>query len=159
MGNEVSLAFLVIPTLWCRGYLLTACNATPPATLHRLQRCTACNAAPPAKLHRLQNGRRSVEIGHLRLFFYSIIPSMRTSKIKNGRQGAPKWPTGSGKGSSPRFLGATVNYCLISFGSDYSFYEKSRRWRKKRTLVCDTLTKIGHFRATVGQYSELTHPS
>ena len=26
---------------------------------------------------------------------------MRTSKIQNGRQGAPKWPTGSGKGPTP----------------------------------------------------------
>ena len=25
-------------------------------------------------------------------------------KIQNGRQGAPKWPTGSGKGSTPRFF-------------------------------------------------------
>ena len=26
----------------------------------------------------------------------------KTSKIKNGRQGAPKWPTGPGKGCNPR---------------------------------------------------------
>ena len=32
-------------------------------------------------------------------------------KIENGRQGAPKWPTGSGKVSTPRFLGASVNFC------------------------------------------------
>ena len=31
---------------------------------------------------------------------------MRTSKIQNGYQQAPKWVTGSGKGSNPRFLGA-----------------------------------------------------
>ena len=29
---------------------------------------------------------------------------MRTSKINTGRQGAQKWPTGSGKGSTPMFL-------------------------------------------------------
>ena len=29
---------------------------------------------------------------------------MKTSKIQNGRQGAPKWPTGSGKGSNPGFF-------------------------------------------------------
>ena len=46
----------------------------------------------------------------LNKFFDSIIPPMRTSKIQNGRQGAPKWPTGSGKGSNPRFLGAPVNF-------------------------------------------------
>ena len=28
---------------------------------------------------------------------------------------APKWPTGSGKGSNPRLLGAPVNFCKISF--------------------------------------------
>ena len=47
----------------------------------------------------------------LNKFFDSIILSMRTSKIQNGRQGAPKWPTGSGKGSTPKFLGAPVNFC------------------------------------------------
>ena len=42
---------------------------------------------------------------------------MRTSKIQNGRQGAPKWPTWSGKLLNPRFW------------SKHSFYEKSR-WRR-----------------------------
>ena len=37
-------------------------------------------------------------------------PSMRTTKIQNGRQGAPKWPTGSGKRCTRRFLGAPVNF-------------------------------------------------
>ena len=40
---------------------------------------------------------------------------MRTSKIQNGPQGAPKKPTGSGKGYTPKFLGAPVNFCKISF--------------------------------------------
>ena len=31
-------------------------------------------------------------------------------KIKNGRQGAPKWHTGSGKVSTPRFLGVLSNF-------------------------------------------------
>ena len=31
-------------------------------------------------------------------------------KIKNGHQGAAKWPTGSGKRSNPRFLGAPVKF-------------------------------------------------
>ena len=38
---------------------------------------------------------------------------MRTSKIQNGRQGAPKWLTGSEKGSTPRFLGAPVNFRFL----------------------------------------------
>ena len=36
------------------------------------------------------------------------------SKI-NGRQGATKWPTGSGKGSNPRILAALINMRLIIF--------------------------------------------
>ena len=36
-------------------------------------------------------------------------------KIENDRQGAPKWPTGSGKVPTPRFLGAPANFCYISF--------------------------------------------
>ena len=40
--------------------------------------------------------------------FDLITPSMRPSKILNSRQGAPKWPTGSAKGSNSRFLGAPV---------------------------------------------------
>ena len=31
-------------------------------------------------------------------------------KIQNGCQGAPKWPTGSGKVSTPRFLGVLSNF-------------------------------------------------
>ena len=31
-------------------------------------------------------------------------------KIQNGRQGAPKWLTGSGKVSTPRFLGVLSNF-------------------------------------------------
>ena len=56
---------------------------------HRLQHCTACNTFPPA--------------------------SIRTSKIQNGHQGAPEWPTGSGKGCTPRFSGTPVNFCKVSF--------------------------------------------
>ena len=33
-----------------------------------------------------------------------------TCKIQNGCQGAPKWPTGSGKASTPRFLGTLTNF-------------------------------------------------
>ena len=36
-------------------------------------------------------------------------------KIQNGRQGAPKWPTGSGKGSNSRLLAISSNFRLISF--------------------------------------------
>ena len=32
-------------------------------------------------------------------------------KIQNGRQRAPKWPTGSGKVPTPRFLGPPANFC------------------------------------------------
>ena len=32
-------------------------------------------------------------------------------KIQNGRQGAPKWPTGSEKVSTPRFWGILSNFC------------------------------------------------
>ena len=32
-------------------------------------------------------------------------------KIQNGHYEAPKWPTGSGKVSNHRFLGAPVNFC------------------------------------------------
>ena len=31
-------------------------------------------------------------------------------KIQSGHQGASKWPTGSGKVSTPRFWGAPVNF-------------------------------------------------
>ena len=27
----------------------------------------------------------------------------------------PTWPTGSGKGSNPRLLGALINFCKLSF--------------------------------------------
>ena len=40
---------------------------------------------------------------------------MIKSNIKNYRQGAPNWPTGSGKGCTPRVWGAPVNFLKISF--------------------------------------------
>ena len=43
--------------------------------------------------------------------FQNISEIIRGLKIQNGRQGAPKWPTGSGKGSNPRLLGALINFC------------------------------------------------
>ena len=52
-------------------------------------------AAPGALAHRLQ--RRTA------------------CKIQNGCQGAPKWPTGSGKGSNPRLLAALNNIPKIGF--------------------------------------------
>ena len=39
-----------------------------------------------------------------------VFRPIRGLKIQNGRQGAPKWPAGSGKGSNPRFSGAPVNF-------------------------------------------------
>ena len=51
--------------------------------------------SPPAAPHRLQ--RRTA------------------CKIQNGRQGAPKWQRGSGKVSTPRFVGVLSNFCKISF--------------------------------------------
>ena len=60
--------------------------------------------SPPATPHRLQ--RRT------------------TCKIQNGCQGAPKKPTGSGKSSTPRFLGN-------------SLYEKRSRGRKNFNEVLE----------------------
>ena len=79
---------------------------SPPATPH------LCNTSPPTLSKMADGVQKYVKpyvIGHSdqllqNKFFDSIIPSMRTCKIQNGRQGAPKWPTGSGKGSNPRLL-------------------------------------------------------
>ena len=40
---------------------------------------------------------------------------MRPLKIQNGRQGAPKWPTGSGKLSTPRVFGHSHQLSLNKF--------------------------------------------
>ena len=80
-----------------------------PATPHRLQPLTACNTSPPA-LSKMADGIRkwvkSQVIGpseqlSLNKFLDAIIPSLRTPKIQNGCQGAPKWPPGPGKGCNP----------------------------------------------------------
>ena len=62
---------------------------------------------------------------------------MRTSKIQNDRQGAPKWPTGSEKGSISRFRGAQLS--LNKFFDPSSFYEKSRRREKKNKKLMSFL--------------------
>ena len=41
--------------------------------------------------------------------------SLTACKIQNGRNGAPKWPMGSGKVPTSRFLGGPVKFCSISF--------------------------------------------
>ena len=51
---------------------------------HNSAKVTISTRSPPATPHHLQNPK--------------WLP------------GAPKWPTGSGKGSNPRFLGAPVNF-------------------------------------------------
>ena len=62
---------------------------------------------------------------------------MRTSKIQNDRQGAPKWPKGSEKGSISRFRGAQLS--LNKFFDPSSFYEKSRRREKKNKKLMSFL--------------------
>merc|ERR1711954_254082 len=99
--------------------------ATLGALAHRLQRLNACF---------IQNGRlgQTLYIGpsyqlSQNKFFDLIVPSMRTSKIQKGCQGAPKWPTGSGKVSTPRFLGVLSNFRKTS-----SFYPSTPSMRKGR---------------------------
>ena len=54
------------------------------------------------------------------------------SKIQNSHQGAPKWPTGSRKGSHPRLLGAIINnFHKIGFVIR-ALYEIRWQRRKKR---------------------------
>ena len=54
-------------------------------------------------------------------------------KIQNGHQGGPKWPTGSAKVSTPRFLGFLETFALISFFlSEHSFYQKRLRQRGEK---------------------------
>ena len=67
-------------------------------------------SSPPATSRLLiQNVRPGQEISQTLGYLTpeqldSIIPSMRTSKVQIGRQGAQKWLTGSGKGHSHQCL-------------------------------------------------------
>ena len=83
--------------------------AAPGAVAYHLQRCSACNATQPVTLHHPLNTKWATGSGNRSTFtlldpqinlcfisFDLIFPSMRTSKIQNGCQGGPKWPTGSG---------------------------------------------------------------
>ena len=58
--------------------------------MHVIKVMNTSLAAPGAHAHRLQ--RRIA------------------CKIQNGRQGAPKWLTGSGKGPNPRLLAISSNF-------------------------------------------------
>ena len=64
---------------------------------------------------------------------------MRTSKIQNGHQGAPKGPTGSGKGYTPGFLGAPVNFSKISFLIRAEKVVTENKWWKR-------IGKVVHYR-------------
>ena len=90
--------------------------AEPGALAHRLQNLTA---------RWIQNGRRGLEMGQtlslwtfqstfaklVFLFDHSFYENLN----QNGHQGAPKWLTRSGKGSTPQFLGAPINFRKTSF--------------------------------------------
>ena len=55
-------------------------------------------------------------------------------KIPNDLQGAPKWPTGSGKGSIHWLLGAVNNFSSLSFviwGAVYDNKLWQRKWEKR----------------------------
>ena len=73
---------------------------------------------------------------------------MRTSKIQNGRQGAPKWPTGSEKGSNLRLLGASINFRGISFLIQaLLLWEKVATAEKNENFFAkmgEKSTKMGH---------------
>ena len=97
------------------------CNtslASRGALAYCLQRRTIRNTSPLRRLNskwptgsgNISNPRLLEQLW-LSEFFDSIISSMRTSKIQNGCQGSPKWPTGYGKEWRLRFLGVPVNFC------------------------------------------------
>ena len=70
----------------------------------------------------------------------ALVPRLqrRTAcKIKNGRQGALKWLTGSGKMSNPRFLGILNNFHYKFFDPSTPSMRKGRdggnRKKKEKT--------------------------
>merc|ERR1712013_831417 len=85
---------------------------SPPATPHRLP-------VGPKMADGVWKGIESVVIGRYRQlllnkFSYPSTPCISTNQRPRNPKwlpGAPKWPTGSGKGSNPRLLSAPVNFC------------------------------------------------
>ena len=56
-----------------------------------------------------------------------------SSKVQTCCQGATKWPTGSGKMYTPRFLGILSNFCKISFLiRALLLWEKREKWEKRK---------------------------
>ena len=51
-------------------------------------------------------------------------------KIQNGRQGAPKWQTGSGKVLTPKFLGAPLLNNSIDLAVDNGEQKMKKKCRK-----------------------------
>ena len=100
INSECSNVFK-IPAQQRRGHSLTACNTSPPA-LSKM-------ADGVRELVKTQVIGPSDQLS-LNKFFDSIIPSMRTSKIQNGHQGASKWPMGSGNRSNLRLLDPLINF-------------------------------------------------
>ena len=69
--------------------------------------------------------------------------------IQNGRQWAPKWPMGSGKVSSSRFLGVLSNFRQISFliralllWEKVATEKKKREKKKKRRMKIVATTSL-----------------
>merc|ERR1712212_1110690 len=109
---------IVLQAIRCLKQVSYTSLAAPGALAHRLQRRTACNTSPPT-LSKMADGVWKYVKPYviepsdqllLNKFFDLIIPSMRTSKIQNGHQGASKWPAGSCEWSTPRILGGPINF-------------------------------------------------
>ena len=86
------MSYCIIPALRRRGHSLTACDAAPPATPHRLQHLPA---------HFIQNGRCGPGIGQtlgywiLRSTFAKLVFGLDHSFYENLKN--PKWPLGGPK--------------------------------------------------------------
>ena len=65
------------------------------------------------KLERLSEAKGKQELlrENVKAVLAHHLQRRTASKIQNGRQGAPKWPTGSRKVSTPRFLGILSIFC------------------------------------------------
>ena len=80
-----------ISVLCCTEYTVTSHTFSLSTPVTTTENRNTSLAAPGALAHRLQR--------------------CTACKIQNGRQGAHKWPPGSGRGSNPRLLAISSHFC------------------------------------------------
>ena len=106
---------------FCSSICLSVCTQVMVSKIFAmlLIKCSQCNVAN--SMLKICSKKISAE-GHLGHSFTACNTTHTNCRFQKGCQGAPKWPTGSGKGSTPSLLGNLINFCYLQGVPQYCLH-------------------------------------